>query len=103
MDSKSPSAKPKPRPTDLVAATGCAAKPAWLELRVQLGQLVTCADGRLLVGAETMNGAAVIPSLGVETAICFTTDFIPPSVDFGAVRSGSFDHGGRVSFAGPQA
>jgi selenide,water dikinase len=82
MDSKSPSAKSeaKPRLTDLVAASGCAAKLGPRELRVLLGQLVACDDERLLVGAETMDDAAVI-RLGDDTAICFTTDFITPLVD----------------------
>lgn len=79
MDSKSPSAKSEatPRLTDLVAASGCAAKLGPRELRVLLGQLVACDDERLLVGAETIDDAAVI-RLGDDTAICFTTDFAGP-------------------------
>ena len=79
MDAKSPSAKSeaKPRLTELVAASGCAAKLGPRELRVLLGQLVACDDERLLVGAETMDDAAVI-RLGDDTAICFTTDFAGP-------------------------
>jgi hypothetical protein len=47
------------------------------ELRVLFGQLGACDDERLLVGAETIDDAAVI-RLGDDTAISFTTDFAGP-------------------------
>ena len=47
------------------------------ELRVLFGQLGACDDERLLVGAETIDDAAVI-RLGDDTAISFTTHFAGP-------------------------
>ena len=70
----------KLRLTELVAAAGCAAKLGPKELAGVLAGLLPSRDPRVLVGAETMDDAAVI-QLGRELAICFTTDFITPLVD----------------------
>lgn len=81
---------PALRLTQLTGAGGCSAKIAQADLAPIVHQLAAPAQGDLLVGAESMDDAAVY-RFSADRWLVATTDFFPPPVDdpadFGAIAT----------------